>query len=301
MDAKEKQIKKDLIATTKAVKKKFHQLQSDNLWLDEHLEKQYKPITKSLKTIIKRQKLSEHLAEGKVNADFSNDETYDNESEHDYSEVEDENFEDAKDEIIDTPKKIKKRIPKKIKFEEEEEERIDLDKFYDVLLTSASDTQFGVRRSGKYLRIGKYIVKFHEKFLHIRKQKFPITNGLLNLLFYKRPPGGYTTDDLEQYKNILILTDAHMKFFDGDAKVRKSNRTNKYRNIISPLLRSGSGIKTDFMSVNSNSIDYTYWDNPNELVDRLRLLVSSSSAGHTGHNNEIISILEELREAKIIQ
>lgn len=44
-----------------------------------------------------------------------------------------------------------------------------------------------------------------------------------------------------------------------------------------------------------------YWDDPNELVDRLRLLIASQSAGHTGHNNEIISIIEELREANIIE
>lgn len=45
----------------------------------------------------------------------------------------------------------------------------------------------------------------------------------------------------------------------------------------------------------------TYWDDPNELIERLRLLTSSTSAGHTGHNNEIISIIEELREANIIK
>lgn len=40
--------------------------------------------------------------------------------------------------------------------------------------------------------------------------------------------------------------------------------------------------------------------NPNELVTRLNLLVSSQNAGNTGVNNEIISILEELRERKLI-
>lgn len=48
------------------------------------------------------------------------------------------------------------------------------------------------------------------------------------------------------------------------------------------------------------AFNYTYWDNPNELVNRLRLLVASQAAGHTGHNNEVISIIEELREAKFI-
>lgn len=46
---------------------------------------------------------------------------------------------------------------------------------------------------------------------------------------------------------------------------------------------------------------HTYWNDPNELVDRLRLLVASASAGHSGHHNEILSIIEELREADIIE
>ena len=65
---------------------------------------------------------------------------------------------------------------------------------------------------------------------------------------------------------------------------------------IKPLLndtKSGSGM-------NVNGFKYEHWDDPNELVDRLRLLVSSQMAGHTGHNNEILSIIEELKEANII-
>ena len=50
----------------------------------------------------------------------------------------------------------------------------------------------------------------------------------------------------------------------------------------------------------SRGIDYVHWNDPNELVERLRLLVSSKRAGHTGHDNEIISVVEELREANII-
>lgn len=53
--------------------------------------------------------------------------------------------------------------------------------------------------------------------------------------------------------------------------------------------------------LNSHNIDYTSWNDPNELVDRLRLLTASKHAGNTSHNNEIVSILEELREAGIIK
>jgi hypothetical protein len=54
------------------------------------------------------------------------------------------------------------------------------------------------------------------------------------------------------------------------------------------------------MKWNTKRIEYIYFDDPNEIVDRLRLLIASQEAGNTGHTNEIISIIEELREAKII-
>lgn len=46
----------------------------------------------------------------------------------------------------------------------------------------------------------------------------------------------------------------------------------------------------------SDRIVYEYFDDPNELCERLRLLVSSRMAGNTNHMQEINSIIEELRE-----
>ncbi|KAG5318527.1 YMD3 protein, partial [Pseudoatta argentina] len=51
------------------------------------------------------------------------------------------------------------------------------------------------------------------------------------------------------------------------------------------------------MILNDNAIDYEHWDDPNELVDRLRLLDASHRAGNNAHDNEMLSIIEELREA----
>jgi len=48
-------------------------------------------------------------------------------------------------------------------------------------------------------------------------------------------------------------------------------------------------------------MDYVFWDDPNELVDRLQLLAASYQAGNKSHTNEIMSILEELREADQIE
>ena len=47
-------------------------------------------------------------------------------------------------------------------------------------------------------------------------------------------------------------------------------------------------------------MDYVYWDDPNELVDRLRLPLPELEAGNQSHTNEIHSIIEELKEAGCI-
>ena len=48
------------------------------------------------------------------------------------------------------------------------------------------------------------------------------------------------------------------------------------------------------MTVIDNNIDYIHWD---EIVNRLQLLEVSHQADHNGHDNKILSINEELREA----
>lgn len=54
------------------------------------------------------------------------------------------------------------------------------------------------------------------------------------------------------------------------------------------------------MNLSTEKTNYVFWDDPNELVTRLRLLVASKNAGNNNQNNEIVSIIEELKEANII-
>ena len=51
----------------------------------------------------------------------------------------------------------------------------------------------------------------------------------------------------------------------------------------------------------TKSNDVIYWDNVNELVDRLRHIAMSTETGNRVHSNEILSIIEELREAGYIK
>ena len=154
-------------------------------------------------------------------------------------------------------------------------------------------------KSGVYV-LGNKEIKFIDNGIHIENDDggfHPITPGLIELLFAKFPATEkYTREDLSAYKRILIQTSAHLTADGG--RIRMSVGA-KYLKIISKLFddkKSGSGINIRLQKHN-----IVYWNDPNELVDRLRLLYSSLAAGNTGVRNEIISICGELVEAGILK
>lgn len=79
----------------------------------------------------------------------------------------------------------------------------------------------------------------------------------------------------------------------------KSSVIKRKRRYIPPSTTPNRVEEKSFIPYNSNIV-YEYYDDPNELCDRLKLLVSSQIAGNSNHNQEINSILEELHERNII-
>jgi len=65
-------------------------------------------------------------------------------------------------------------------------------------------------------------------------------------------------------------------------------------------IKYGRSLERKFIPYAENIV-YEYYDDPNELCQRLRLLMSSKSAGNSNHDQEINSIIEELRERHIIK
>lgn len=134
------------------------------------------------------------------------------------------------------------------------------------------------------------------------------TPGLYELIFKRLPDDTvYTEDDKQKYKSILLTTNAHRRNHNALNPIL-GNKGYKYKHVIAPLLsmdytkkKTGRGsVLPHTMVVTDNKIDYVHWNDPNELVDRLRLLDSSHQAGNNSHDNEILSIIEELREAGLI-
>lgn len=153
------------------------------------------------------------------------------------------------------------------------------------------DKTYGPKKhSNKRITLGNREVEFDQNNLFIEEKTYPLTPGIVRLLFNKNPTS-YTEHDLETYKLIIVQTSAHLT---QDSKIKCIG--NKYKNIISKLFVSGSGLSKKLQKHN-----LVYWNDPNELVDRLRLLIASKAAGNTSVENEILSIFEELLEAGLIK
>lgn len=167
------------------------------------------------------------------------------------------------------------------------------------------DYVYGVKFTSEGMMLGdKSFDVDKEDNIIIDGIKYTGTEGIYDLIFKKFPNHKkYTQDDLYKYQSILKTTNAHKR----DNKVNnpiKTNKGYKYKYIIAPLFpdrKVGRGIDAPrTMTLSDNLIDYVHWNDPNELVDRLRLLDASRRAGNNAHDNEILSIIEELREAGII-
>lgn len=173
------------------------------------------------------------------------------------------------------------------------------------------DVPFGVRNNKGKLMMGSARVNVTDEIISIAGRSYKNTAGLTELLFKKLPNLDIVTlEDTENYKMMLLETNAHRRDYDPSKPI-KSNKGRKYLHVIKPLFSSrkissstdgslphGSGLP--LMKTWKKDVDFVYWDDPNELVSRLKLLIASRNAGNTGVDNEIISIIEELRECGII-
>lgn len=146
-------------------------------------------------------------------------------------------------------------------------------------------------------KLGQKYITFVKKTgnIVVERREFKGTSGLYQLIFYDNAQ--CNDEDKKQYKNLLDMTAVHRKTNGA----LKSSNTTKYHDIIRPLFfQSRGGALRSELVYNTKPLEYIYWDDPNELVERLKLLIASKDAGNTSHDNEIIAIINELKEAKII-
>ncbi|CAH0551084.1 unnamed protein product [Brassicogethes aeneus] len=150
---------------------------------------------------------------------------------------------------------------------------------------------------------------------------------------------GHMRDTSNEYDHTYIhhdLETGNIKLGDSIVEFKGPDRGFKYKNIIKPILeqmkqqdidkqkehsrklrvgrasqqteiskkhteKNGFGrASPTLVTYNEKPIEYIYWDDVNELVERLKLLVASKHAGNTSNDNEITAIINELKEAGVI-
>lgn len=295
---------KEIVELSDSIRKKYETLKRGYADTDVLLKKTFKPIVDPLQMLVKEKRKSKKLNNVETNAEIK--------IKHE-SEDDDEVFPKTLElETIAESKPIAEEVLEETLSTPAGTEYVKtLLKQYGPLASKymtlyvANDktidkTYHGLRYvDGEWKFGNKTFTVDEEDNIYIDGIKYQGTPGIYELIFCKDPNRSIvTTSDYDNY--IKILSGANvLKRKYNPIGPGQGSRTTKYTSIIAPHLRSksGTGLVKRF---NENAPDWIYWDDPNELVERLMLLIASRDAGHSGHDNEILSILEELREGGYI-
>lgn len=295
----------DIVKTTNIIRQKYKALKMNRAEGERAIKESLEPITKSLNEIsakvnfepkepleITTKPSNIHMKKKrkkKIKTNFKNMKKNDDDVDH-YGYTTEDDFQTP------TNSPVVQKFIKDSNFDS-----ISKQYFTDYLDNSKLifDTKYGVYQdeTTNTWRIGDSTFEINNDNILIKGNEYLGTRGLYELLF-KKKPSEYTENDLKAYGNIIRDTNAYKLNYMPNGRVN-ADRSSKYRNIIKDVISEehhGFGL----MKVAKPNTDYVYWNNPNELIDRLKLLIASQQAGHNNHNNEIISIIEELREADII-
>lgn len=307
----EQDIKQQLIQSVNSIQTKIKNMKNEENQTDLTMSRLLKPITVPIKALVENsydsnKKIYRNKNTGKVNllhnTTSSSEQFQDLSLENTFIEEKDADANDS--------------FETSASYEEDRNTLFNSllkDDLYDVY--DDINIPCGVRSQDKNLFMGNSKVILSKSdtcndgrkfFITINSKCYELTPGLKELLLSKKPDLGLVSEnDKIQYKNMLCVTNAHRRDYHPDSQI-KGDKSAKYREIIKPLFKNPGAMEklggnlTKFKSYRSNT-DLVYWDDPNELIERLQLLIASKDAGNTNHDNEILSIIEELKEAGIIK
>ena len=188
--------------------------------------------------------------------------------------------------------------------EEEEDGTIgEIAKKYLNIPHEIRDTTFGVRKKGGHHYIGSKHVIVKDNDIFVDREEFEGTPGLWELLMLKYPPPAerLTFDDLKNYERLMIKTNALHRGNDPYNLHPKGSKGFKWKNLFSEIWSKHREREVEKGHAEWRKKGYEgkgiviMSSDPNALLERLDLLLSSQKAGHTGVGNELVSICDELK------
>ena len=190
-----------------------------------------------------------------------------------------------------------------------------------------TDLAFGLYAQEGKFKIGNKEVNIEDNDINVDDIIFEGTPGFWELITSKNPDN-YTSEDLEKYQQLVILTNTAYQGNNPKNNKAKSSKSPKWKNIIKPIWEQikkqkeeeeeeeeyeeeyeepatipftptkGTGLSVAGQGLKRPKI---LPSDPNALIDRFDLLFSSQKAGHTGVRNEIVSILDELKRQGVLK
>lgn len=290
----EKSLKRQIVVAAEAVKKKVRKMRDVENNNQQTLESVFKPVTEPLNQIANASKQTSYLCPTKKEELPFIDKALQNEEVN----VRKENSNEYESDI-ESDSSYKSLV--------ENNPARDTSS-WSVSSEALSDVPFGVRVENGRLMLGSARITIGDEFITVAGHNYRNTSGLKQLLLKKNVDLNMVTEsDMQHYKSMLLDTNAHRRDYEPDKPI-KSNKGQKYMQVIKPIFKIQNTVQTPqskgkglpLTKMWKKKVDFVYWNDPNELVDRLKLLIASRDAGNTGLDNEIISIIEELRESKII-
>ena len=166
------------------------------------------------------------------------------------------------------------------------------------------DLAFGLYAQEGKFKIGNKEVNIEDNDINVDDIIFEGTPGFWELITSKNPEN-YTGEDLDKYRQLLLLTNAVYRDNNPDNNNPKSSKSPKWKNIIKPIweqikIQKDEEEEYEEPATRGTGLKILPSD-PNALIHRFDLLFSSQKAGHTGVRNEIVSILDELKRQGVLK
>ena len=174
------------------------------------------------------------------------------------------------------------------------------------------DLTFGLYAKDGKFKIGNKEINIEDNNIKVDDIIFEGTPGFWELVTSKDPsPENYTEEDLEKYRQLVLLTNTAFRGNDPKSNKPKGSGSPKWKNIISLIWEEIKKQKEEYKEFEEDEDDpqpstsgtglKILPSDPNALIERFDLLFSSKKAGHTGVRNEIVSILDELKRQGVLK
>ena len=154
-----------------------------------------------------------------------------------------------------------------------------------------------IKTYGLYDKGGKFYIS--NKTVDIKENNITVedgeeyegTPGLWELIVSKEPKD-FTEEDYKNYANLMVETSSLHRGNNPKSNHPKSSKATKWTKLLSPICYGNLGYEGEGVLVIPSD--------PNALLERLDLLLPSKKAGHTGVENELVSICDELKRQGVL-